>query len=71
MSESYSERYERAKKIGATCPVIFYRQVDMSEERYLPITDKEIPGVMKDRYTVSNYGKVYDSLKGAFLGCSG
>lgn len=70
MSESYSERYERAKKIGAICPVIFYRQVDMSEERFLPVTNKEVPGVMEDRYFISNYGRVYDNDKGIFLGYS-
>ena len=67
MSESYSERYERVKKLGATCPVIFYRQVDMSEERFLPVTNKEVPGVMEGRYFISNYGNVYDSLKDASM----
>lgn len=67
MSESYSERYERAKKTGAICPVIFYRQVDMSEEKFLPVTSKEVSGIMEGRYFISNYGNIYDSLKDASM----
>ena len=70
MYDSYSDAYEKYKKDGIRTPIIIRPKQEIVKEEYVIIDDKVIPGVVPDRYLISNYGKIYDKDRDRYLNYS-
>lgn len=59
-TETYEEQYERLKGTGGHPAVLFMSRPLEKEEVYVPV---DLSWIEPDRYRISNFGNVYDTVK--------